>query len=175
MMDPRYRDVKRADIPDVELPGGVHARVISGAVGRVRGPVRDIVIDPEYLDVSMPRQAELVHPTKPGHTVIAYVFEGEGCFSPEAPASSYEVEPASYFDLERKPVQGDHAVVLFGDGDRIRVTTAASAVRFLLFAGRPLGEPVAWRGPIVMNTQEELQTAFREYRNGTFVKPAKAG
>ena len=175
MIDPRYRDVKKADIPVVELPGGVTVRVICGAVGKTRGPVRDIVIDPEYIDVSMPRRAELVHPTKPGHTVVAYVIEGEGCFSGEAPASSYEVEPASYFDLSGKPVQGDHAIVLFGDGDRVKVTTADSPVRFLLMAGRPLGEPVAWRGPIVMNTQEELLRAFHEYRNGTFVKHAKAG
>jgi len=170
MMDPRYRDVKKADIPEVELPGGVTVRIICGTVGKVRGPVRDIVIDPEYFDVSVPRRSEFVHPTKPGHTVIAYVFEGEGCFAGEAPASSYDLEPASYFELDRKPVQGDHAVVLFGDGERIVVTTSEAPVRFLLMAGRPLGEPVAWRGPIVMNTQEELQTAFREYRNGTFVK-----
>jgi hypothetical protein len=172
MMDPRYRDVKKGDIPEVELPGGVIARVICGTVGKARGPVRDIVIDPEYIDVSMPRRAEFVHPTKPGHTVIAYVFEGEGCFSAEAPASSYEVEPASYFDLERRPVQGDHAVVLFDDGDRIKVTTPDAPVRFLLISGRPLGEPVAWQGPIVMNTQEDLRTAFREYRDGTFVRHA---
>ena len=172
MRDPRYRDVKKADIPEVALPGGVTARIICGAIGRTRGPVRDIVIDPEYLDISMPAQAEFVHPTKPGHTVIAYVFEGEGCFSDEAGPLSYEVEPASYFDLERKPVQGDHAVILFGDGGRIKATTTDSPVRFLLIAGRPLGEPVAWQGPIVMNTQEELRTAFREYRNGTFIRHA---
>jgi redox-sensitive bicupin YhaK (pirin superfamily) len=175
MMEPRYRGVKSAEIPEVELPGGAVVRVICGAVGGTKGPIRDIVIDPEYLDVSMPRRTELIHPTKPGHTVIAYVFEGEGCFAPGSPAASYEVEPASYFDLAQKPGQGDHAVVLFGDGDRIRVTTDDAPVRFLLFAGRPLGEPVAWRGPIVMNTQEELRTAFREYRDGTFVKPAKTG
>ena len=173
MMDPRYRDVKKADIPEVELPGGVIARVICGAIGKVKGPVRDIVIDPEYIDVAMPRRAEFVHPTKPGHTVIACVFEGEGCFSAEAPASSYEVEPASYFDLERRPVQGDHAVILFGDGDLVKVSTLDAPVRFLIIAGRPLGEPVAWRGPIVMNTQAELQTAFREYRDGTFIRQAR--
>jgi hypothetical protein len=170
MMDPRYRDVKKSDIPEVDLAGGVTARIICGTVGKTRGPVRDIVTDPEYLDVAVPRQTEFVHPAKPGHTVIAYVFEGEGCFAAEAPESSYDVEPASYFDLERKPVQGDHSIVLFGDGDRIRVTTSDSPVRFLLISGRPLGEPVAWQGPIVMNTQEELRTAFREYRAGTFVK-----
>ena len=175
MMDPRYRDVKRADIPEVALPGGVTARVICGAVGKTRGPVRDIVIDPEYIDVAMPPRAEFVHPTTPGHTVLAYVFEGEGCFSDEPGLSSIDVEPASYFDLERRPFLGDTSVILFGDGGRIKVTTLDSPVRFLLMSGRPLGEPVAWRGPIVMNTQEELQTAFREYRAGTFIKHAKAG
>jgi len=174
MRDPRYRDVKRADIPEVALPGGVTARVISGTVGKERGPVRDIVIDPEYIDVAMPPRAEFIHPTKPGHTVIAYVFEGEACFSDAPGPASSEVEPASSFDLERKPLQGDHAVILFDDGARLKVTTKGSPVRFLLISGRPLGEPVAWRGPIVMNTPEELQAAFREYRDGTFVKPLRA-
>lgn len=175
MMDPRYRDVRKADIPEVALPGGVIARVICGTVGKTRGPVRDIVIDPEYLDVSMPPGAEFAHPTKPGHTVLAYVFEGEGCFSGEAGPDSYAVEPASYFDLERKPFLGDHSVILFSDGGRVAVTTAGSPVRFLLVSGRPLREPVAWQGPIVMNTQEELRTAFREYRAGMFIKHPKAG
>jgi redox-sensitive bicupin YhaK (pirin superfamily) len=175
MMDPRYRDVKRTDIPEVALLGGVTVRVICGTVGKTRGPVRDIVIDPEYLDVSMPPGAEFVHPTKLGHTVLAYVFEGQGCFSGETKPSSYDVEPASYFDLGRKPFLGDHSVILFGDGGLIKVATTDSPVRFLLMAGRPLGEPVAWQGPIVMNTQEELRTAFREYRAGTFIKHLKAG
>jgi len=173
MMDPRYRDVKASDIPEVALPGGVTVRIICGAVGKTKGPVRDIVIDPEYIDVAMPRQAEFVHPTKPGHTVIAYVFEGEACFAGEEPASSYDVEPASYFDLESKPVQGDRSVILFGDGGSVRIKTTDTGVRFLLMSGRPLSEPVAWRGPIVMNTQEELQAAFREYRAGTFIKHPK--
>jgi hypothetical protein len=174
MMDPRYRDVKRADIPEVGLPGGVTAKVICGEVGKARGPVRDIVIDPEYIDVAMPPRTAFVHPTKPGHTVIAYVFEGEGCFSDEPGLSSYDVEPASYFDLERRPFLGDASVILFGDGARIKVATADAPVRFLLMSGRPLGEPVAWRGPIVMNTQEELHAAFREYRAGTFIKQTRA-
>ncbi len=175
MMDPRYRDVKAADIPEVALPGGVTARIVCGAVGKVRGPVRDIVIEPEYLDVAMPPEAEFVHPTGLGRTVLAYVFEGQACFSGEDARPSYDIEPASYFDLERKPVQGDHAVIVFGDGRQVKVRTAASPVRFLFVSGRPLGEPVAWQGPIVMNTQEELRTAFREYRAGTFLKHAAKG
>jgi len=174
MRDPRYRDVKKADIPEVARPDGVTVRVVCGSVGKTRGPVRDIVIDPEYLDVAMPPQACFDHPTKPGHTVLAYVFEGEACFSDASAPSSYPVEPASYFDLERKPVLGDHAVVLYDDGAAVKVTTKDSAARFLLISGLPLGEPVAWQGPIVMNTPEELRTAFREYRNGTFLKHANA-
>jgi redox-sensitive bicupin YhaK (pirin superfamily) len=175
MMDPRYRDVKRADIPEAALPGGVTVRVICGTVAKTRGPVRDIVIDPEYLDVSMPAGTRFAHPAKPGHTVFAYIIEGQGCFSGNAKASSYKVEPASSFDLEHTPFLGDHAVVLFGDGDRVEVSAADAPVRFLLVSGRPLGEPVAWQGPIVMNTQEELRTAFREYRDGTFIKHRKMG
>ena len=174
MREPRYRDVRSADIPEVTLPGGITVRVICGEVGKTLGPVRDIVIDPEYLDVAMPQRARFVHPTKPGHTVIAYVFEGEACFSDASAPSSFAVEPASYFDLERKTAQGDHAVVLYDDGADVRVTTTDSPVRFLLISGRPLREPVAWQGPIVMNTPEELRAAFREYRNGTFLKHAKA-
>ncbi|MDW7759188.1 MAG: pirin family protein [Acidobacteriota bacterium] len=170
MMDSRYRDVKSADIPEVALPGGVTVRIICGEVGETRGPVRDIVIDPEYLDVSVPAGAEFVHPTKPGHTVIAYVFEGEGIFSRGEKAPDFEFEPAEYFDLDWKRTLGDHSVVLFGDGDRIRVAAGDVPVRFLIMSGQPLGEPVAWRGPIVMNTQEELRTAFKEFRDGTFVK-----
>ena len=173
MMDPRYRDVKSADIPEVTLPGGASIRIIAGAVGKTRGPVRDIVIDPEYLDVSLPVGAEFVHPTKPGHTVVAYVIEGQACFSSEDRALSYDFEPASYFDLERKPTLGNYSVILFDDGDRIEMPAADAPTRFLLFSGRPLREPVAWQGPIVMNTQEELRTAFREFRAGTFIKHAE--
>ena len=169
MMDPRYRDVKRTDIPEVALPGGVTVRIICGTVGKIRGPVRDIVTDPEYIDVSIPRQAEFVHPTKPGHTVVAYVIEGEGCFAAEAPPSSYDVEPASYFDLERKPVQGGPRHHPLRRRQQDPGNDNRLPVRFLLMSGLPLGEPVAWHGPIVMNTQEELRSAFREYRAGTFV------
>ncbi len=93
MTEPRYRDVKKADIPDVALPGGVSVRIICGAIGNARGPVRDIIIDPEYLDVAMPPEAEFAHPTRPGHTVIACVFEGEGCFSGETRQPFYDIEP----------------------------------------------------------------------------------
>jgi redox-sensitive bicupin YhaK (pirin superfamily) len=170
MMGPRYRDVQAADIPEVTAPGGAKVRIICGRVGGARGPVRDIVTDPEYLDVAVPPGAGFSHPTKPGHTVFAYVFEGRGYFSREKNPFLYDVEGVNYFDLERKPDIGDHSVVLFGGGAGVDITAGDEPVRFLLVSGKPLGEPVAWQGPIVMNTQEELRAAFREYRNGTFIK-----
>ena len=170
MMDRRYRDVKSNQIPEVALKGGVKVKVICGEVEGTKGPVRDIVIDPEYLDFQMPPGTELVHPTKPGHTVFAFVFEGKAAFCGEKDPFSYETEGENYFDIRRDPFVTNGHLVLFDDGEQIAVSTAADPVRFLLISGKPLREPVAWYGPIVMNTQEELRTAFEEYSNNTFIK-----
>jgi redox-sensitive bicupin YhaK (pirin superfamily) len=105
--------------------------------------------------------------------VFAYVIGGKGCFCNERRPLSYEIEGLNYFDMDTDPFIGDRSLVLFGDGDRITVSTEGDPVRFLLMSGKPIGEPVAWYGPIVMNTREELQTAFEEYRNGTFIKPKR--
>jgi redox-sensitive bicupin YhaK (pirin superfamily) len=153
MMGPRYRDVKREDIPVVSLKNGVEIRVICGDVAGTKGPVQDIVIDPQYLDVSVPRDSEFTHAVKRGHTAFAYIFEGSGRFG----------------DRKAKPARSGR-LILFSDGDQVAVTTQEEMVRFLLISGNPIGEPVAWRGPIVMNTQAELKTAFDEYNNGTFIK-----
>jgi len=170
MMTPRYRDVKADQIPVVQWHNGIEIKVISGEVGGVKGPVQDIVIDPEYIDVSIPAHGTYVHPTKPGHTVFAYVIDGRGCFCDEKKPFAYEVEGTSYFDMARDIFWGNETLILFGDGGRITASTEGEPVRFLLISGRPLGEPVAWQGPIVMNTQEELAVAFDEYRRGTFIK-----
>ncbi|MCU0604400.1 MAG: pirin family protein [Desulfobacterales bacterium] len=153
MIDPRYRDVKAAQIPVIGLKNGIQVRVISGEVEGASGPVQDIVIDPQYLDVSIPPDTQFVHSIKRGHTAFAYVFEGNGRFE----------------DRQEKHFESGH-LILFSDGDRVVVTTRDEPVRFLLISGKPIGEPVAWRGPIVMNTQAELKTAFEEYRDGTFIK-----
>ena len=153
MMDPRYRDVTSKQIPEVKLSNGAVVRIIAGEVGGVKGPVGDIVIEPEYIDVTVPAKAEFRHPTKRGHTVFAYVIEGQGCFS-----------------KEKDGLAGDGMVVLFDDGDEVVVSAREKSVRFLLISGKPINEPVAWYGPIVMNTQEELQVAFDEYERGTFLK-----
>ena len=170
MMAPRYRDVTADQIPVVRWNNGIEIKVISGDVGGVKGPVQDIVIDPEYIDISIPAHSAYVHPTRPGHTVFAYVVGGRGCFCDEKKPFAYEVEGANYFDMARDAFWGNETLILFEDGDRITVSTEEEPVRFLLISGRPLGEPIAWQGPIVMNTQEELAVAFDEYRQGTFIK-----
>ncbi len=170
MMDPRYRDVKSSEIPLVTLENGVSIRVVSGRVNGVRGPVQDIVIEPEYLDITLPADTTYNHPTPPGHTVFAYIFEGSARFCTDQDPFDYEAAGENYFDLERNPYLGNHNLVVFGYGDEVQVTTAIEGARFLLISGKPLHEPVAWYGPIVMNTEEELRTAFREYQEGTFIK-----
>ncbi|MCB2145567.1 MAG: pirin family protein [Deltaproteobacteria bacterium] len=154
MMAPRYQEIPAHRIPEVFLDDGICVRVVCGQVGDVTGPVTDIVIDPQYLDVSMPPHTRFSHFVTPGYTVFAYVVEGRGGFAETVAA----------------PPQENGSVVVFEDGDRIAATTADDAFRFLLISGKPIGEPVAWRGPIVMNTREELELAFREYRDGSFIK-----
>lgn len=174
MMDPRYRDVKSDQIPKVIQENGTKISIICGKVGTAQGPVQDIVIDPEYLDITVPAGSEFVHPTKRGHTVLSYVIEGEGYFCKEKEPFSYEMEGANYFDMKRDPFLANGDLVLFGDGDQVMVSTEGDPVRFLLISGKPIGEPVAWYGPIVMNTKEELRIAFEEYNNGTFIKHRKS-
>ena len=154
MMEPRYQGVSADEIPLVLAPGGAAIRVIAGAVDGVWGPVTDIVTDPEYLDVTVPPESRFEHPIPSDHNAFAYVFAGSGCFSGDSDADA---------------CVSDGSVALFGDGDSIAVTTGAQPVRFLLCSGLPLREPVAWGGPIVMNTQEELRQAFHELDSGTFV------
>lgn len=170
MMDPRYRDVKSGQIPELSLENGVKIKIICGKIGKTQGPVRDIVIDPEYLDVTVPLRTTFVYPTKQGHTVFAYVFEGRGYFCQEKKPFTYQVEGENYFDMKREPFVDNGTIVLFDNGGEVMVTTEDEPVRFLLISGKPIREPVAWYGPIVMNTQEELRIAFEEYDKGTFIK-----
>ncbi len=170
MMDPRYRDVANEQIPEVKLPNDTTVKIIAGEVSGIKGPVQDIVIDPEYIDVTVPANSEFRHPTKPGHTAFAYIIDGQGYCCREKNPFTYEVEGINYFDIQRDPFVGNGTLVLFDEGDEIMVFTEEHKVRFLLISGKPIGEPVAWYGPIVMNTHEELQIAFEEYSKGTFIK-----
>ena len=170
MTDPRYRGLADKDIPGVTLTGGITLRVVCGRVEGVEGPVRDVVVDPEYLDVTVPSETTFAHPIKKGYTVFAYVIEGEAYFDPERNAYAHAVVGENYFDFQRKCVCSEENLVLYGDGDEVSISTREVPVRFLLVSGKPIGEPVAWYGPIVMNTQEELRIAFDEYSRGTFIK-----
>ena len=171
MMDPRYRDVKAAHIPEVTLDSGVRIRIVSGQVNGTLGPVRDIVIDPEMLDISVPAGTVFRHPVKEGHTAVAYVLDGEGYFDERRDPFAYEMMGAGWTDVARRCVCSPETVVLYErEGTDVSIAAGERGVRFLFLSGKPLNEPVAWYGPIVMNTQEELRVAFEEYEKGTFVK-----
>ena len=154
MMDPRYQGILSDQIPEVSPMKGVKVKVIAGQVGDVIGPVKDIVTDPEYLDVSMERDITFDHIVKNRHTVFAYVFEGECSFGDRGPF-------------------GKGNLVLFDEGNIVLAKTTDRPTRFLLVSGRPIGEPVAWGGPIVMNTDDQLEDAFKELRAGTFIKAGR--
>jgi len=153
MMDPRYRDITKEQIPEVTVNDNVRVKVICGEINGVKGPVQDIITDPEYLDVSIDPNSEFKHVVGNDHNVFAYVVEGEGVFDPS-----------------KDDLVNEGNLVIYRNGDEVVVRTKEKPVRFLLISGKPIGEPVAWRGPIVMNTEEELRIAFNEYNKGTFIK-----
>ena len=153
MMEPRYRDVPADSIPEVSPHEGLKIKIIAGEVVGVRGPVQDVVVEPEYFDITLEPGADLEHPTAPGHTVFAYAVNGRG-----------KVGPNGTHTLARGQL------ALFTEGDSVLIRASDVPFRFLLVSGKPLGEPVAWSGPIVMNTREELAAAFREYQDGSFIK-----
>jgi redox-sensitive bicupin YhaK (pirin superfamily) len=163
MTDPRYQGITERQIPSVKAPGGATVRIVAGEVGGVKGPIADERVQPEYLDVSLPQGSSFEHPVKPGHTLFAYVFEGQGYFEPAEAAG------------KAKKAYDDGSLILFGPGDTVAVHTEKKPVRLLLIAGKPLGEPIAWYGPIVMNTKDQLKEAFEEFEKGTFVKVKGSG
>lgn len=170
MMAPRYQEIKSGQIPEVTLEGGVQVKVICGEMKGVKGPVRNIVINPEYFDVTVPSGKSFSHRIGKGKNAFAYVVEGKGYFDRERDAYAHEVEGANYFDFKRECRFGPENLILYGDGEAIFVSAPEEPVRFLLISGKPIREPVAWYGPIVMNTKEELRIAFEEYERGTFLK-----
>ncbi len=170
MMKPRYRGILGSQIPEVTLNDNVRIRIICGTVNNVSGPVKDIVTEPEYLDIFVPAQTEFSHPVKSGRAAFAYVIEGGGFFDHDKDPYRIDIEGSNYFDMAREPALRPESLALFGDGDAISVSTGNESVRFLMVSGNPIGEPVAWYGPIVMNSLEELRTAFQEYHSGTFLR-----
>lgn len=153
LMAPRYRGIDASSIPACRLDDGTVVKVIAGRFGECEGPAGDLIREPQVLDVSVAAGREFVHAVPVRHTCFGYVLTGEGRVG--APTGT--------------AVSAEH-VVLLGEGDRVSVRAGEQGLRFLLFSGEPLGEPIAWRGPIVMNTEGELDAAFREYQDGTFLK-----
>ena len=153
MMNPRYRDVRSDTIPEVTIDQDIKIKIICGEVEGTKGPVQDIVVDTEYIDVTMPPNTKFERPFKKGYKVFAYLIDGDGYFEPNSKGS----------------ITSEH-LVIFEDGENIEINSRDQDLRFLLISGKPLDEPIAWYGPIVMNTDKELELAFEEYEKGTFIK-----
>jgi quercetin 2,3-dioxygenase len=153
MMSPRYRDVTREMIPEIDVGGGAKVKVVAGRVDGVSGPVKDLVVPVEYLDVTLSEGGSIEREIPSEHNAFAYVFEGSARFA-----------PGPFLEKEH--------LAIFGKGEGVTVEAGPNGARFLLVSGKPIKEPIAWGGPVVMNTEEELQTAFREIDNGTFIKSA---
>ena len=153
MMAPRYQEITREQIPEFSPADGINIKIIAGKINGEMGPVTDLIIETEYLDVSLDPNTQFEKSTQKGNKLFAYVYEGAG-----------------YFDAKKDNIIQKGSLVIFGDGEQIKIGTAEKPVRLLLISGKPLNEPIAWGGPIVMNTKEELDTAFQEFHAGTFIK-----
>jgi redox-sensitive bicupin YhaK (pirin superfamily) len=170
MTTPRYQDVKAAQIPEVIDDDGTRVRVVCGDFWGKRGPIEGVAADPRYLDVWVPPGKRKVLPVELERHAFAYVFEGSGNF--RAASQPFGVLTEKTDGGSETPVHeqtGNRSLVLFDSGDEVTVQAGEEGIRFLLVSGKPIEEPVAWYGPIVMNTEAELQQAFTELRNGTFV------
>ncbi|UWQ96597.1 pirin family protein [Rhodobacteraceae bacterium M385] len=173
MTAPRYQDITGADIPEVTDDDGVHVRVITGAFWGQRGPVDGIAADPQYLDISVPPGVKKTFKIDTYRRAFAYVFQGAGVFvDASGPQGVLLEKEVMGQEVNIRDMSGDRTLVRFGNGDEVTVQAGEEGVRFLLISGAPIEEPVAWHGPIVMNTQAELQQAMRDLQNGTFIKPA---
>ncbi|MCC0066326.1 MAG: pirin family protein, partial [Rhodovulum sp.] len=171
MTAPRYQDITGGDIPEITDDDGTQVRIITGKFWGKRGPVDGIAAEPLYLDVTVPAGVKKTLPVDTRANAFAYVFAGAGDFRDAAAPVGVRVEKEFQGrELAVRDMSGNRTLVRFGGGDEVTVQAGPEGVRFLLVAGRPLKEPVAWHGPIVMNTRAELETAMRELRDGSFIK-----
>ncbi len=170
MTSPRYQEVKAADIPVVKDDDGTEVRIVCGSFGGVTGPVDEVAIEPTYLDVSIPAGKRKTLPVETTRNAFAYVFAGSGKICNASAPLAVPTEPAGWADTKPPADADNRSLVLFDRGDEITVQADDEGLRFLLISGKPLAEPVAWYGPIVMNTQEELRQAFTELERGTFLR-----
>jgi redox-sensitive bicupin YhaK (pirin superfamily) len=171
MTAPRYQDIKVGEVPEVIDDDGTRVRIVCGEFWGRRGPVEGVAADPRYLDVWVPPGKRKMLPVETGRHAFAYVFEGAGSFrsssQPFGVLTEKEVDGKEIVTRERT---GNRSLVLFDSGDEVTVQAGDEGIRFLLVSGKPIEEPVAWYGPIVMNTQAELQQAVSELRDGSFIK-----
>ena len=173
MTTPRYQDVQGADVPEIIDNDGTSVKVIAGAFWGKSGPIDGVANDPQYLDIRIPPGVKKNLPVDTYRRAFAYVFEGAGAFADASDPTGVLVEKdIAGQEAHIRDLSGNRTLVRFGTGDAITVQAGPEGVRFLLISGAPIDEPVAWHGPIVMNTRAELQQAFAELRNGTFIRAA---
>jgi len=171
MTDPRYQEVKAPDIPVITDDDGTQVRLVCGSFWGKKGPVDGIAADPIYIDVSVPPGKRKSLPVETTRHAFAYVFAGDGKFSNASGPQAVRTEGVEETGPAAPPVEADNrSLILFDRGDEVTVQAGEQGIRFLLVSGKPLEEPVAWYGPIVMNTQEQLKEAFEELERGTFLK-----
>jgi redox-sensitive bicupin YhaK (pirin superfamily) len=171
MTAPRYQDIKAGEVPEVTDDDGTSVRVVCGDFWGKRGPVEGVAADPRYLDVWVPPGKRKTLPVETERHAFAYVFEGSGSFrSASQPLGVLTEKEVDGNEIVVREKTGNRSLVLFDSGDAVTVQAGGEGIRFLLVSGKPIEEPVAWYGPIVMNTQAELQRAVGELRDGTFIK-----
>ena len=173
MTQPRYQDVKGADIPEIVDDDGTLVRVIVGSFWGRRGPVDGVAADPQYLDISVPPGVRKSFKVDTYRRAFAYVFAGAGRFADaSAPAGVLLEKEVMGREVNVRDMSGNRTLIRFGTGDEVTVQASDEGVRFLLISGAPIEEPIAWHGPIVMNTRDEIRQAVMELNNGTFIRPA---
>ena len=170
MTAPRYQEIKALEIPEVTEDDGTQARIICGSFWGKRGPVEGIAADPTYIDVTVPPGKRKRLPVEKTRHAFAYVFSGSGKFCNASAPLAVPTESLGWADTALPTEADNRSLILFDSGDDVEVQAGEDGIRFLLVSGKPLQEPVAWYGPIVMNTQAELQQAFEELQKGTFLK-----
>ena len=170
MTSPRYQEIKSNDIPEITDDDGTHIRLVCGSFWGKRGPVEGIAADPVYIDVSVPAGKRKSLPIDTRNNAFAYVFAGSGKFCNASGPLAVPTESVGWLDTHPPTEADNRSLILFDSGDEVTVQAGDEGIRFLLISGKPLREPVAWYGPIVMNTQGELKKAFEELQDGTFLK-----
>jgi len=173
MTDPRYQDVSGTEIPNILEDDGTIVKVIVGSFWGKTGPVDGIAAEPQYLDIYVPPGVKKTFPVDTYRKTFAYIFDGSGAFdSASIPTGILLEKEIRGEELNIRDMSGNRTLVSFDTGDFVTVQAGEKGIRFLLISGKPIEEPVAWHGPVVMNTREELIQAFDELKNGTFIKPA---